>query len=133
MATGGGEAATGEGWGVPSPPDRTLRAMLIMVSCMKDVSSMRSRMFRSRFSWRAYADWKVLGSMLGKSLSATGSSSSMKGTRTKKAKGTRRARSTAVRMSCLRSRRERRCPPSTRRSSRVAVRTSETRSLLPSQ
>jgi hypothetical protein len=40
---------------------------------------------------------KVEGSMLGKSLSATGRSSSMKGTMMKTAKGTRRNKSCVVR------------------------------------
>ena len=42
--------------------------------------------------------------MLGKSLSATGSRNSMKGTTTKMMKGTRRNTSAVVRVSCRRSR-----------------------------
>ena len=48
--------------------------------------------------------WKVEGSMLGKSLSATGSRNSMKGTTTKMMKGSRRNTSAVVRVSCRRSR-----------------------------
>lgn len=69
--------------------------------------------------------------MLGKSLSATGSRNSIKGTMTNTSMGTRRNTSAAVRVSCFRSRRDS-CLP--RRSLSVrpeAMRTSAASSLVP--
>ena len=59
------------------------------------------RVARSVWALVSLADWPsyVLGNMLGKSLRATGSSSSAKGTMTKGRKGTKRARSCTVRCS----------------------------------
>jgi hypothetical protein len=70
--------------------------------------------------------------MLGKILSATGSSSSMKGTITKKAKGTSRNRSAVVRVSCRRSLRVSVWPLSRRRTMDQEVFMSDHSSLVPS-
>eukprot|EP00952_Eustigmatos_sp_NYUAD-ZCMA_P001328 5970-Eustigmatos_ZCMA.PRE.1 len=72
---------------------------------------------------------RVDGSMLGKSFRATGSSSSMNGTMTKNANGTRRNKSAAVRGSCRLSRRVRVWPLSSRRTMDHEVFTSDHSSL----
>mmetsp|Transcript_27753 Transcript_27753/g.58663 ORF Transcript_27753/g.58663 Transcript_27753/m.58663 type:complete len:200 (+) Transcript_27753:915-1514(+) len=110
-----------------------LEAISSTVSCRKEATSSFTRSFFFRFSSCFSLSWKVEGNMSGKMARATGSRSSKKGITRKISIGTMRKMSAVVRVSCIRSRRERAFPPSDFLTYLLATFTSVHSSLVPTQ